>query len=147
MIEAVTTLTKLLIVQDIQEDSGGATVRFRDGAHGRLAARDGDYATYLRLARRSHERQHPLGVSFGDGQTIAALMRADNDVPTKLWEENGASAHVLFQGHDGVFRLKRDHPHFARLSAVLADAIGRKTRVWFISQSPDLALMDLVPAG
>ena len=36
------------------------------------------------------------------------LIRADNDVPAQLWEEAPDPARVLFQGHDGVFRLKSD---------------------------------------
>jgi hypothetical protein len=147
MTEAPTTLTKLLIVQDIEEDAGGAALYLQDGGQGRLTARDAEYATYLRLARRSHERQHPVGVSFGQGQNIAMLRRADNDVPTKFWEEGREGAHVLFQGHDGLFRLKRDHPEFDRMRALLGEAIGQKGRVWFISQGPELVLLDIVPAG
>jgi hypothetical protein len=147
MTEALTTLTRLLTIQGIREDEGGATLHFQEGGEGRLAARDEDYAGNLRLARRSQERQHPVGVSFGDGQTITALTRADNDVPTTLWEEDRDGAHVLFQGHDGMFRLKRDHPEFNRIRALLDAAIRQKARVWFLSQQADLALLDVVPAG
>lgn len=136
-----------MTVQDVQEDTGGATLHFQEGGDGRLTIRDGDYAAYLRLARRSQERHHPVGVSFGEGRSIAALTRADNDVPTELWEEDREGAHVLFQGHDGVFRLKRDHPEFNRIRTLLDEAIGQKARVWFVSQQSDLALLDVMPAG
>jgi hypothetical protein len=147
MANALTTLTRLLIVQHIQEDAGGVTLHFQDGSQGRFTLGDGDRATYLRLARRSQERQHPVGVKFGEGQTIAALMRADNDVPTKLWEENHEGARALFQGHDGVFHLQGDHPERDRLLALLGEAIGLMARVWFISHKPELALLDVMPAG
>ena len=87
MAETLTTLTRLLIVREIQEDASGAVLRFREGGEGRLALRDAGYATLLRLARRSQERQHPVGVSFGEGQAITELIRADTDVPTQFWEE------------------------------------------------------------
>jgi hypothetical protein len=105
MAEALTTATKLLVVREIQEDESGATLCFQQGAHGRLAASDPNYATHLQLARRSQERQHPVGVSFGEAPAVTGLIRADNDVPRELWEEDPDRALVLFEGHDGVFRL------------------------------------------
>jgi len=82
MAEALTTVTRLLIVREIQEDATGAALRFQEGGQGRLSLRDANYATHLRLARRSQERLHPVGVSFGEGQAIIELIRADNDIPT-----------------------------------------------------------------
>jgi hypothetical protein len=101
----------------------------------------------LQLARRSQERRHPVGVSFGDGQTITEVLRADNDIPMQMIEEGPDGARILFQGHDGVFPLKPDHPESARLRDLLEEAIRQKARVWFIAQKPDLALLDVLPAG
>jgi hypothetical protein len=147
MVEALTTGTRLLVVREVQEDESGAALRFQQGGHGRLALGDANYPTHLRLARRSQERQHPVGVSFGEGHTITELIRADNDVPSQLWEEDPGQARVLFQGHDGVFRLRPEHPESARIRAVLGEALRQKARVWFIAQKPDLALLDVLPAG
>ena len=147
MTEAPTTLARLLIVQEILEDASGATLRFLEGSHGRLALSEGSYATHLRLARRSQERQHPVGVRFGDGQVVMELIRADNDVPAQLGEEQPNCVRVLFQGHDGVFCVKSDHPESARMRAMLGEAIQRNTPVWFVARKPDLALLDVVPAG
>jgi hypothetical protein len=147
MAEALTTLTKLRIVREIQEDESGATLHFQQAGDGHLVSHAPDYATYLRLAKRSKERQHPVGVSFGEGHAITELIRADNDVPTELLEEGPDRARLLFQGHDGVFRLKLDRPESACLRAVLAEALGQKARVWFIAQKPDLTLLDVLPAG
>src|SRR5271157_4060629 len=146
MTETLTTLARLLFVQEIQEDPSGAALGFHEGGHGRLALRDTNYATHLRLARRSQERQHPVGVSFGEGQAITALILADNDVPTLVREEDPDRVQVLFVGHDGVFRLKRDHPAFDRLRTLLGEALRQKARVWFIAQKRDLALLDVLPA-
>ena len=147
MAEVHTTIMRLLIVQEIQADENGTALRFQEGSYGHLAVHDANYATHLRLARRSHERQHPVGVRFGGGKTITELMRADNDVPLQSWEEDAEGARVLFQGHDGVFCLRRDHPEFARIRALLSEAIRQQARVWFIAQQPDLALLDALPAG
>ena len=38
MAETLTTVTRLLIVREIQEDASGAVLRFQGGGHGRLAA-------------------------------------------------------------------------------------------------------------
>lgn len=145
MAEALTTLTRLLVVREIQEGESGATLRFQQGSHGHLTLGDANYPTHLRLARRSQERQHPVGVSFSEGHAITELVRADNDVPTELWDENPDRSHVLFQGHDGVFHIKSDYPEFARLRAVLCEALREKTPVWFVVHKPDLALLDVLP--
>jgi hypothetical protein len=147
MAEALTTLAKLLTVWEIQEDASGAALSFQEGSDARLALSEADYVTYLRLGRRSQERQHPVGVRLGDGQTVAELFRADNDVPTQFWEESSEVARVLFEGHDGVFYLQPDHPEFDRIHALLGEAIRRKARVWFIAQKPNLALLDVMAAG
>ena len=146
MAEAATALTRLAIIREIQEDGQGATLHFQQGGQGRLDVNDANYAAHLRLARRSHERQHPLGVRFGEGQTIAELIRADNDVPTELCED-ATGARVILQGHDGIFRTKADHPGYARLREVLGNAIQRKAPIWFIVRKADLLLMDILPAG
>jgi hypothetical protein len=54
---------------------------------------------------------------------------------------------VLFQGHDGVFRLKPRHPKAGRNFALLREALRQKARVWFIAQKPDLTLPDIQSAG
>ena len=99
-----------------------------------------DFAVHLRLAGRSQERHHPVGVSFGKAQTITELLRADSDVPTELIEGDRDQLKLLFGAHDGVFRLEADHPESGRIRAVLADALREKARVWFITQKPDLSL-------
>src|SRR5206468_3367023 len=102
------------------------------------------YTTHLNLARRSQERQHAIGVCLGEEHAITALMRADNDVPAQVLEEGPESVRVLFEGHDGIFRLRREHPEFARMLALLTEAAQRSARVWFIAQKPDLMLLDVI---
>lgn len=145
MAETLTTLTRLLIVREIQEDGSGAILRFQQVGQGRLALADVNYETHLQLARRSQQRRHPVGVRFGEGRIFAELIRADNDVPTQLYEDDADGVRVLFQGHDGVFHLKADHPEFTRLRALLDEAIRRKALIWFLAQKPELMLLDILP--
>jgi hypothetical protein len=147
MVEALTTGTRLMVVTEICEDETGASLRFQQGGQGRLALGDANYPTDLRLARRSQQRQHPVGVTFGEGQTITELIRADNDAPSQFWEEEPGQARVLFQGHDGVFRLEPEHPESARLRTHLEEALRQKVHVWFIAQKPELSLLDVLPAA
>lgn len=146
MADARMTLVRLLTVQEIQEDAAGATLHFQEGGHARLLLSDAGYATHLRLARRSQERQHPVGVRFGEGQTVSELLRADNDIPAQIVEDSPGHVRVFFQGHDGVFRLRPDQPESGRIRALLGEAIRRKGRVWLIAQKPDLTLLDVAPA-
>ncbi len=147
MVKALTTGTTLQVVREVHEDESGAALRFLQGGHGRLALGDANYATHLRLARRSQERQHPIGVTFGEGQAITEIIRTDNDVPSQLWEEEPGQARVLFQGHDGVLRLRPEHPESARLRAESGEALRQKAHVWFIAQKTDLALLDVLLPG
>lgn len=68
-------------------------------------------------------------------------------MPSELWEEEPGQTRVLFQGHDGVFRLKPEYSESARLRAELGEAIRQKAHVWFITQKPDLTLLDVLLAG
>jgi hypothetical protein len=52
MAEALTTLTKLLTVWEIQEDASGAALSFQEGSDARLALSETAYVTYLRLVQR-----------------------------------------------------------------------------------------------
>src|SRR5437868_2876868 len=114
-VEELTTLTRLLVVREIEEDETGATLHFHQGGRGRLTLGDASYATFLQLARRSQERQHPVGVRFGEGHVITKVVRADNDIPKECWEESSGRTRMLFQGHEGVFYFKPDHPESARV--------------------------------
>ena len=56
MVKALTTGTTLRVVREVHEDESGAALRFQQGGQGRLALGDANYATHLRLARRSSRR-------------------------------------------------------------------------------------------
>ncbi len=146
MAEAVTTLARLRVVQEIQEDDAGAVTPFpaRDSQPHRPERRK--LLDPFAAARRSQERQHPVGVILGEGDTVTELVRADNDVPARLWEEEADHVQVLFQSHDGLFRLKADQPEYARVRALLDEAVQQKARVWFVAQKGDLSLVDVLPA-
>jgi hypothetical protein len=87
-----------------------------------------------------------IGVRFADSHAIAELIRADNDVPAQVLDEGPDGVRVLFQGHDGVFRLKSDHPDAARILTLIREALELKAPVWFLADKPDLALLDILPA-
>ena len=65
----------------------------------------------------------------------------------ELWDEDAGYGCVRFQGHDGDFRIKAEHPEAVRLRGMLDDAIRQRARVWFLAQKPELALLDVQPAG
>ncbi len=143
MSEMLSTLARLMIVEAITENADGATLAFQGGGQGRLSSGETGYPKNLRLARRSHASQYPVGVRFGEGDVVAALVRADNDVPTKISGENADCVQVFFEGHDGIFQLRREHSDFDRMRSLLSDATQRRTRVWFIAEKSELALLDL----
>ncbi len=136
---------QLWTIRQIEEDESGAILHFQQGGQGHLANCDPAFATHLQLARRCHSRQHPVGIRFGEGRDIAELIRADNDVPSQWLDDGAYAARVHFEGHDGVFFIQADHPEFARIRKVLVDAIGNKSRVWFVARKPQMILSDAAP--
>ncbi len=147
MAEALTSLVTLLVIRDIEEDATGAALRFEGGTEGRLVVQDPGYARSLKLARRSRERSQPVGGNFGERHAITEVLRADNGVPLQVSDLGSEARLVLFQGQDGVFRLRPDHPQAERLRGVLEEAIRGRKPVWFVAHRPDLVLLDTMPAG
>jgi hypothetical protein len=44
-----------------------------------------------------------------------------------------------------VFRLKADHPEYARVRTLLDETVRQNARVWFLVQKTDLSLVDVLP--
>jgi hypothetical protein len=63
-------------------------------------------------------------------------------VVAQLVDEGKDQVVVLFQGHDGVFHLQRNHPDFERLSHLLSASASGGRRVWFVAEPLSLALLD-----
>lgn len=72
--------------------------------------------------------------------------RPDNDIPWQLVDDEPGYTRVIFQGHDGIFRLAADHPEYARIREVLESAIRQNARVRFIARLRDLELIEVVSA-
>ena len=144
MAEAMLLALNLLVVEDIQKNDAEVVLRFVSGQKGRLATDHKDFDYFMRLAQRSVDRKHPLAVSLVKPDKIVELARADNDIPAQLAEHDKERVKVVFQGHDGIFYLRRDHTDFKRISAVLHQSIKEKKRVWFVAEKPSLLIMDVI---
>jgi hypothetical protein len=143
-----TFMMKLLVVRKIKQGDNETTITFEQGQNALLSTNyvnQEDYQYYLRLAKRSRERQHPVGVDLDQSNIIVGMARADNDFPMQLQEYDQEKMQVLFQGHDGIFYLRRDHPDFNRLLQVLNQSIRNRNRVWFVAEKPRLFLIDIIP--
>jgi len=91
-----------------------------------------DYEYHLRLAQRSMDRSHPVGVQLNRHGNIVALKRADNDYVVGLEDENN-KVRVSFMGHDGIFWIHPDHPESGKMTGILRNAISNRERVWFVA--------------
>ena len=141
--EVILLALQLFVVKEIQKGNGAVIVIFEEGKRGRLLNSHKDYDYYLRLAQRSLERKHPVGVSLAESDMIVEMMRADNDIAAELVEHDKERMKVCFQGHDGIFFLRQDHPHFKRVSKVINRSIKEKKRIWFVASKPTLVLVDV----
>ena len=139
-----TARPKLLVVEAIHRRAREAVVVLSDGQRGRLPASHCRYDDYLQLAERSRKRRHPLGVAMGRDNQIVELVRADNDHVSKVVDHDRERARVLFQGHDGVFFLRKDHAEYGRIHGLLTQSVEAKRRIWFIARLPRLIIVDAV---
>jgi hypothetical protein len=137
-------LLRLLVAKRVQESTVGATIMFQTGQEGRLFRNHKDYQSYLTLAQRSVERQHPVGVRIDSAGEIGEISRADYDFVAFLAEESKETVKVGFQGHDGIAYLERQHPHFDIIKKDLNRSLKEKKRIWFVWRLPRLTLEDVM---
>jgi len=145
MSEVLVLMLKLFVVIGIQKQGGATILQFQGGQTVQLAPQDKQYDYYLRLAQRSLERKHPVGVALDkSGKAVSELVRADSDFVSSLLDQEKEKIQVFFQGHDGIFFLRRDHPDFARIFGILKSSMEAKKRVWFVARKPSLLIEDVV---
>jgi hypothetical protein len=101
------------------------------------------YDYYIKLINHALTRKHPIGLLISKDNKIIEVQRADNDVVDNVIRDKN-TVKILFMGHDGIFFLDYDHPHFDLLYARLNKSKADSQRVWFIAQLPDLKLLDLI---
>ena len=144
MSEALVLILTLLTVKQIDLQPTEAVVFFVEGQTGRISTAHKDYDYYLKLAQRSLERQHPVGVNITTQGQIVEVARADNDFSTAILEADQERMKVIFKGHDGTYYLLKNNPRFNQLSEILRQSIQDDSRVWFVAQKPRLIIMDVI---
>ena len=146
MAEVFVLIFKLLVVVGIQKQQEGSTIlQFQGGRTGLLAAQNKQYEYYMRLAQRSLERKHPVAVAFDSaGKVVSELARADSDFVSNVLDQDNERLQILFQGHDGIFFLRRDHPDFRRILRALESSKQANRRIWFVATKPSLLIEDVV---
>ncbi len=137
-------LLRLLFIKSVQESTGDAIIIFQSGEKGRLSRNHKDYQYYLKLAQESLESQHPVGVRVDSAGGIGEITRSDNDFLHFLADESEDKVKVVFQGHDGIAHLERQHPRFETIERDLHRALKEKKRIWFIWRLPRLTIEDVM---
>lgn len=142
MPDLMLAVLKLVIVVGIQKTDSGSVIRFEQGESARLLSTNPDYSYYLKLAERSLERKHPVGVALR-GQEVSEVSRADADVVSYIAENKPKDRlDIRFEGHDGTFSLQRSHPEFSRVAELLNTSLREKKQVWFVAKKPALLVQD-----
>ena len=137
-------LLRLVIVKSVQESSADAIIIFPMGQKGKLSRNHKDYQYFLKLAQDSLESQHPVGVRVDSAGEIGEIARSDNDFVHFLADESEDKVKVVFQGHDGIAQLERQHPCFDRIKRDLNRSLKEKKRIWFVWRLPRLTLEDVM---
>lgn len=137
-------LLRLLFVKSVQESTADAIIIFQTGQKGRLSRNHKDYQYILKLAQKSLESQHPVGVRVDSAGEIGEIVRSDNDFVAFLAEASGDKIKVVFEGHDGIAYLERQHPRFDTIERDLHHALKEKKRIWFVWIAPRLMIEDVM---
>ena len=135
---------RLLFVKSVQESPADAIVIFQTGEKRRLSRNHKDYQYFLKLAQESLESQHPVGVRVDSAGEIGEIARSDNDFVHFLADESEDKVKVVFQGHDGIAHLERQHPRFETIERDLYRSLKEKKRIWFVWRLPRLTLEDVM---
>ncbi|MCX7113397.1 MAG: hypothetical protein NTX45_25475 [Proteobacteria bacterium] len=144
MQETLVLILILLTVKQIDVQPTETTIFFTDGKIGRMSTSQKDFDYFLKLAQRSQERQHPVGVSFTNQGQITEIARADNDFPTRILEADQERMKVIFEGHDGTYYLLKNNPHFKQIRETLQQSIQEDSRIWFVAEKPRLNIMNVI---
>lgn len=136
-------LLRLLFVKSVQESPAEAIIIFQTGQKGRLSQDHIDYQYILKLAQKSLESQHPVGVRVDSAGEIGEIVRSDNDFVAFLAETSEDKIKVVFEGHDGIAYLERQHPRFDIIEKDLQHALKEKKRIWFVWRAPRLMIEDV----
>jgi hypothetical protein len=137
-------MLKLLVVKQIQTNVD-TLIQFETGAVVHLPSTEKNYVYYSELAQKSLNRKQPVGVAFNNSGAISEMARADNDVTKSLLSKDKETMAVWFQGHNGTFYLRLDHPEFNRISSALQHSMQSKSHVWFVVRKPGLFIEDVLP--
>jgi len=137
-------LARLLIVKSVRESNADAVIIFKTGKKGKLSRNHKDYQYFLKLAQESLESQHPVGVRVDSAGEIGEIVRSDNDFVAFLAEASGDKIKVVFEGHDGIAYLERQHPRFDTIQRDLRHALKEKKRIWFVWRAPRLMIEDVM---
>jgi hypothetical protein len=135
---------RLLFVKSVQESTADAIIIFQTCQKGRLSRNHKDYQYHLKLARKSLESQHPVGLRVDSAGEIGEIARSDNDFVAFLAAVSEDKVKVGFQGHDGIAHLERQHPRFETIERDLHRSLKEKKRIWFVWKGPRLTLEDVM---
>jgi hypothetical protein len=105
-----------------------------------------EYFTKLLIgALESKRPRHPVGLAISEENEILAVERADNDFVVRIMPENEEIFNVWLRGHDGIFKLDRNHPGFDRIYTTLDTSRTDSQRIWFIADR-ELKISDVLLA-
>ncbi len=135
---------RLLVVKSVQESTADTVVIFQTDQKGRLSRNHKNYQYLLKLVQESSESQRPVGVRVDSAGEITEIARSDNDFIHSLADESEDKVRVVFQGHDGIAHLERQHPRFGSIERDLYRALREKKRIWFVWRLPRLTLEDVM---
>jgi len=100
-------------------------------------------AKLLINAVESKRPRCPVGLEISEENEILAARYADNDFVVRVVPENEETFKVWLRGHDGIFKLDRNHPSFDRIYTTIDTSGIDSRRIWFIADR-ELRILDVL---
>jgi hypothetical protein len=140
--EAIVAISmKLMIVDQVVKRDSLVVVRFEGGTEGHLAGQPS--IDDLKLIQEGQTHHWPIVVSIAKSGEISLVGRADSGTVSIIKEKQDSLELGLSQ--DGIYHLKKNHPDFARLRAMLEYSLRHEKQLWLslqIDENNDLLVTD-----
>jgi hypothetical protein len=134
-------MPSLYFIVNLRRSDRGLEITIQNGKVVTLSKFRESYEYFTKLLISAIERKYPVGLAISEDSEILEVERANNDFIGGIVLKDEETFIVQFQGHDGFFKLNRNHLGFDKIYTTLERSRIDSQRVWFIADR-ELKILD-----